>query len=430
MKYVTEHISRIALNRWVLTLIVVVSAAMAGKAFCAKTAGTGKQTQRIQEIDRRKKLEESRQREWDEKARDLEKLKERAQEYLSLKVRDRNQFAKTLADTKSLIEERKRESETTKNSLAERQLGLRERWKVFAQFEAGMGAGASYPPDRLLAASALRSRCRQLALQTRTAREDLESKPKELADLYDKRARYEAFTDFAKNDNAAIEAQIHRHEDTLKAIAAHQRQEVENIKTLDDERQRLNDLMAGLRREPAAPPVVAAAPRSETFESPRAGTLDVPARRNDNGLKGEKPTSFSTGPMSGESSKVMTARLLTAPQGTPVLAAEDGTVLYAGPFEGWGNLVVIAHEHSMATVYSFLSEISVRANLNVYKGQEIGVVGPVGNGTDNGVRFEVRQGKAGATEVPPDSWKATAGDLRGIVLGSGPKNASPGAPKF
>src|SRR5207245_8281566 len=43
---------------------------------------------------------------------------------------------------------------------------------------------------------------------------------------------------------------------------------------------------------------------------------------------------------------------LAAPEGTPVLAADHGQVLFAGEQRGYGNLILIGHERGLVTVYA------------------------------------------------------------------------------
>jgi len=78
------------------------------------------------------------------------------------------------------------------------------------------------------------------------------------------------------------------------------------------------------------------------------------------------------------------------PTGTPVYAADDGTVNFAGWNGGYGNLVRITNTSTMQTYYAHLSKINVKAGQAVKKGEVIGLVGSTGNSTGPHLHFEVR----------------------------------------
>ena len=90
------------------------------------------------------------------------------------------------------------------------------------------------------------------------------------------------------------------------------------------------------------------------------------------------------------------------PIGTPVYAAADGTVIFAGPdqkatYAPWGNfygnLVVIAHDGELFTLYAHLSQIDVERGQSVSAGEKIGEVGRTGGAIGSHLHFEVRQGQ-------------------------------------
>jgi murein DD-endopeptidase MepM/ murein hydrolase activator NlpD len=84
---------------------------------------------------------------------------------------------------------------------------------------------------------------------------------------------------------------------------------------------------------------------------------------------------------------------LRAPVGTPVLAAQDGTVIYAGSkIRGYGRLVVIRHFKQVSTIYAHNSRLLVRAGQYVRQGQKIAISGRSGHVTGPHVHFEVRDG--------------------------------------
>ncbi|HEU5212119.1 MAG TPA: peptidoglycan DD-metalloendopeptidase family protein [Gaiellaceae bacterium] len=80
-----------------------------------------------------------------------------------------------------------------------------------------------------------------------------------------------------------------------------------------------------------------------------------------------------------------------APRGTPVGAAANGRVSWAGNLGGgWGNVVTIQHPHGVATMYAHLSKVLVSVGRHVTVGERIGFVGATGDASGPHVHFEVR----------------------------------------
>ncbi len=65
---------------------------------------------------------------------------------------------------------------------------------------------------------------------------------------------------------------------------------------------------------------------------------------------------------------------LAAPPGTPVQAAGDGVVVFAGTIAGAWHVTVL-HDHGLRTSYSFLASVSVREGSTVTRGEVVGVAG-------------------------------------------------------
>ena len=81
---------------------------------------------------------------------------------------------------------------------------------------------------------------------------------------------------------------------------------------------------------------------------------------------------------------------IAAPRGTPVCAADGGTVTYSGWMSGYGYLVRIDHGNGYVTYYGHNSSLTVSVGQHVYKGQQIARVGSTGNSTGNHCHFEIR----------------------------------------
>ena len=80
---------------------------------------------------------------------------------------------------------------------------------------------------------------------------------------------------------------------------------------------------------------------------------------------------------------------IAAEVGTPVYAAADGLILLSDNFFYRGNFVLIGHDNNFKSSYSHLSEILVKQNEIVKKGQLIGLMGKSGRVTGSHLHFEV-----------------------------------------
>ena len=84
---------------------------------------------------------------------------------------------------------------------------------------------------------------------------------------------------------------------------------------------------------------------------------------------------------------------ITAPYGTPIYAADAGTVIAAQwhnhPTASWGYYVEIDHGNGYKTLYGHMSSFVVQTGQTVTKGQLIGYVGATGTATGNHCHFEM-----------------------------------------
>ncbi len=77
---------------------------------------------------------------------------------------------------------------------------------------------------------------------------------------------------------------------------------------------------------------------------------------------------------------------------TPVLAVEDGTVIYSDDgLESYGNLILIRHKNGYVTAYAHNSKNMVTKNKKVKKGEVIAIAGNSGNVDLTQLHFEVRR---------------------------------------
>jgi murein DD-endopeptidase MepM/ murein hydrolase activator NlpD len=75
---------------------------------------------------------------------------------------------------------------------------------------------------------------------------------------------------------------------------------------------------------------------------------------------------------------------------TPIYAAHDGRVIYAGHrFHGYGRMIMVEFDDHWATLYGHLNRIEVRQGQRVSIGQEIGKMGRTGHATGVHLHFEL-----------------------------------------
>jgi murein DD-endopeptidase MepM/ murein hydrolase activator NlpD len=86
---------------------------------------------------------------------------------------------------------------------------------------------------------------------------------------------------------------------------------------------------------------------------------------------------------------------IAVPEGTPVKAAENGVVIYAGDgLKEFGNTVLVRHENGLVTVYGHASQLKVTRGEKVKRGQEIATSGMSGTTDMPKLHFEVRKNSA------------------------------------
>jgi murein DD-endopeptidase MepM/ murein hydrolase activator NlpD len=85
---------------------------------------------------------------------------------------------------------------------------------------------------------------------------------------------------------------------------------------------------------------------------------------------------------------------MAAPMGTPIRAAGDGTVDFAGVSNGYGNMVVLKHWSNYSTAYGHMSRFAtgMRKGQTVHQGDVIGYVGATGWATGPHLHYEFRIG--------------------------------------
>lgn len=81
---------------------------------------------------------------------------------------------------------------------------------------------------------------------------------------------------------------------------------------------------------------------------------------------------------------------ISAPRGTPIMAAAKGRVTFAGRRSGYGLVVEVDHGYGYQTLYGHASQILVRVGQTVERGNVIAQVGSTGIATSPHLHYEVR----------------------------------------
>ncbi len=124
-------------------------------------------------------------------------------------------------------------------------------------------------------------------------------------------------------------------------------------------------------------------------------------------VKGRVITAFGARPDGGHNDGID----LAVPQGTPVMAAENGVVAYAGnELKGYGNLVLIRHANNWVSAYAHNEEILVKRGDKVRRGQVIAKAGATGSVSQPEVHFELRKGSRPVDPTKYMSREAASAD--------------------
>ena len=101
-----------------------------------------------------------------------------------------------------------------------------------------------------------------------------------------------------------------------------------------------------------------------------------------------------------------------APKGTPIVAAADGTIIFAGKRGGYGNLIEIRHENNLKTLYAHMNSFAsgIKAGKRIRRGQFIGRVGSTGLSTGPHLHFGLYRNNSPIN--PLSSVKAVSKELQ------------------
>ena len=108
---------------------------------------------------------------------------------------------------------------------------------------------------------------------------------------------------------------------------------------------------------------------------------------------------------SGASGERFNGLKIAVPIDTPVKAAADGVISYAGSeIASLGGLIIVRHGDAWSTVYGHCSKLLVQRGQSVRKGQVIAYSGDTGFADRPELHFEMRRGRVAVDptrQLPP-----------------------------
>lgn len=133
-------------------------------------------------------------------------------------------------------------------------------------------------------------------------------------------------------------------------------------------------------KSPTPSPAIAAEPAKGIFVWPVQGTV-----LNQFGTQGQN---------------VYKGIEIDVPEGTAVVAAASGKVIYSGnAIPGYGNLVILEHSDSYFSVYGYNKKTLVKSDDHVGQGEKIALSGLPPNGQSARLHFEIRKGKSAVNPI-------------------------------
>ena len=219
----------------------------------------------------------------------------------------------------------------------------------------------------------------QNLVRLRTAHASLEERRTEMAKLQQAAASARIAAERAARSREQLIVEIDRRRDLTAELTSELQNAQANLQ------QTLAAMNSGTPR--------AAAEGSTLPIRPFRGDLDWP-------VVGRMLTPFRAGGTSVSRAPAQTGVQFAAEEGSSVRAVHDGTVLFVGPFTGYGNLVIVDHGTQTYSLYGQLGAPAVERGAKVERGHILGSAGRILAGVP-GMYFEMR---VDGTPVDPLEW--------------------------
>jgi septal ring factor EnvC (AmiA/AmiB activator) len=221
---------------------------------------------------------------------------------------------------------------------------------------------------------------RQLVERVRALQSDLSDQND---DLRERMVQLGTLRQERVSEVAELRAVENERERALNDFRSREQRASSRLEELEADESRMTSLITGLEERRRALEASRARSAGVSISTNDAGTLDWP-------LEGRLIYRFGLERRPNGTTLRWNGIGLAAPPGTPVRAVRGGQVIFAGPFEGYGPIVILHHGGGFYTHYMYLEEIGVVEGREVEAGQVVGTVG--GSDTPEGphIEFQIR----------------------------------------
>jgi septal ring factor EnvC (AmiA/AmiB activator) len=322
--------------------------------------------------------------------------------------------ARATQDSESLLTRLERKLHQTQENLKRQEEALAKRRQQIGGTLIALERLSRNPPRALLLSPSKPMEVVRQAMLLRTSlpiiqdrAENLREGVAELAatrdDIDRQLAELKSASTLYSDQRGMLDSLIGRKADLLQETEAERKRIAKRLKRLTREAETLKDLFARLEAERPAPPPAAPPPADGQAESPAP-----PKEQQTAALTAPRPSALRqfpshgpiTLPVRGELSRQYgentpygnTAKGITIEtrSGARVVAPYDGKVVFAGPFRGYGQILIIEHDGGYHTLLSGMERVDTSVGQWLLAGEPVGVM-PSRDGGHPRLYFELRR---------------------------------------
>ncbi|HEV7367841.1 murein hydrolase activator EnvC family protein [Arenibaculum sp.] len=233
----------------------------------------------------------------------------------------------------------------------------------------------------------LRAGIAERRAQAEGVRADLARRATEIEDLVRRREQLAARTDEERREMERRSARLAAEAKDLRSLL--QRIEAERVAKAEEARRQAEAEARVAAIIPPRPPEQGGSERHATLVVPPAPPAREPGR-DDGALlpaAGRITVRYGEPDRFGNTSRGLT---ISARPGTQVVAPFDGSIMFAGPFKGYGQILIVEHAGGYHSLIAGLGRIDTRVGQQVLAGEPVGIMAAPEDGNPD-LYFELRR---------------------------------------